>query len=133
MVLDLEKIKSLAYYGVLKINLGSFNAVFGDYVVRSIKPADLENDQVKRKKEEYSDSYIDQEIGTAKTVINKAFDNDLVCGDTLKAIRRVKKLLKKGSNERKRVRSYSEYQMPCPLTTPLLWPPDSGPGCGAAK
>jgi integrase len=109
--LGLEKVKALAYHNILKINLDSFNAVFGDYVVSSIKPADLENYQAKRKKEGYSDSYIDQEIGAAKTVINKAFDNDLVGGDTLKAFRRVKKLLKKGSNARKRVLSYSEYQI----------------------
>jgi integrase len=108
--LGLEKVKSLAYYDVLKINLDSFNAVFGDYIVSSIKPADLENYQARRKKEGYSDSYIDQEIGAAKTVINKAFDNDLVGGRTLKAFRRVKKLLKKGSNARKRVLSFAEYQ-----------------------
>lgn len=108
--LGLEKIKALAYYDVLKINLDSFNAVFGNDIVSRIKPADLENYQARRKKEGYSDSYIDQEIGAAKTVINKAFDNDIVGGDTLKAFRRVKKLLKKGSNARKRVLSYSEYQ-----------------------
>lgn len=121
--LGLEKVKSLAYYGILKINLDSFNAVFGDYVVNSIKSADLENYQAKRKKDGYSDSYIDQEIGAAKTVINKAFDNDLVSGDTLKAFKRVRKLLKKGSNARDRVISYSEYQssiMPCPFTLLLL-------------
>jgi integrase len=108
--LGLEKVKALAYCDVLKINLDSFNAVFGNDIVSSIKPADLENYQAKRKKEGYSDSYIDQEIGAAKTVVNKAFDNDLVGGDTLKSFRRVKKLLKKGSNARKRVLSYSEYQ-----------------------
>jgi integrase len=107
--LDLEKVKTLAYYNVLKINLDSFSAVFGDYVVSSIRSADLENYQAKRKKEGYSDSYIDQEIGAAKTVINKAFDNDLISGDTLKAFKRVKKLLKKGSNARKRVFAYTEY------------------------
>jgi integrase len=108
--LELERVKSLAYYKVLKINLDSFNAVFGNDIVSSIKPADLENYQARRKKAGFSDSYIDQEIGAAKTVVNKAFDNDLVGGDTLKAFRRVKKLLKKGSNARKRVLSYPEYQ-----------------------
>lgn len=111
--LGLEKVKALAYCAILKINIGSFNEVFGNDIVSSIKPADLENYQAKRKKEGYSDSYIDQEIGAAKTVINKAFDNGLVGGDTLKSFRRVKKLLKKGSNARKRVLSCSEYQR-CP-------------------
>jgi integrase len=108
--LGLEKVKARAYHSILEINLNSFNAVFGNDRVRSIKPADLENYQAKRQKEGYSDSYIDQEIGAAKTVINKAFDNDLVGGDTLKAFRRVKKLLKRGSNARDRVLSYNEYQ-----------------------
>jgi hypothetical protein len=48
--LELEKVKSLAYYNVLKINVDSFNSVFGDYIVCSIKSADLENYQAERKK-----------------------------------------------------------------------------------
>lgn len=46
--LALEKKKTLAYYPVLKIYLKSFNAEFGDRVVTSIKPADLENYQANR-------------------------------------------------------------------------------------
>jgi len=64
-------------------------------VVCDIKPADLENYQAKRKAEGYSDSYVDQQIGAAKAVIGKAFDNDMVGGDTVKAFKKVKKILKK--------------------------------------
>jgi integrase len=42
-----------------------------------IKPVDLENLQAKRKQQGYSDASVDQEISAAKTMINKAFDNDL--------------------------------------------------------
>ena len=61
-----------------------------------IKSADLENYQMKRKRAGYSDCYIDQEIGASKNVVNKAFFNDLVSGDTLKAFKSVQKLMKKG-------------------------------------
>ena len=39
--LSLEKVKSLAYYPTLTINLKKFNAVFGDVIVNQIKPVDL--------------------------------------------------------------------------------------------
>jgi len=71
-------------------------------VVSQIKPAALENLQAKRKVEGKADATIDQEIGAARTVINKAFDNDLVGGDTLKVFKKVKKLLKRNSNARKK-------------------------------
>ena len=101
--LDLEKVKSRAYYQTLTINLNSFLSVFGNFIVGQIKPTDLENLQAKRKKEGYSDSYIDQEIGAARTMINKAFENDLVGGDVLRTFKRVKRLLKRNANARDRV------------------------------
>jgi hypothetical protein len=61
--LDLEKVKRLAYYSILKINLNSFNSSFGNVIVNKIKPVDLENYQAKRKAEGLSDSYIDSQIG----------------------------------------------------------------------
>jgi hypothetical protein len=89
--LALERVKSLAYYPTLKIYLEKFNSEFGNVIVAKIKPADLENIQAKRKVQGLADSTIDQEIGSARTMVNKAFDNDLVGGDTLKAFKRNKK------------------------------------------
>ena len=83
--LEIESVKSMAYYETLKFNLNSFNKELGEYIVNQIKPVDLQNYQAKRKSAEYSDSYIDQELGAAKTVINKAFENNLFSGDTVKA------------------------------------------------
>src|SRR5664280_842470 len=60
--LDLERVKMLARYSILKINLNSFNQVFGDTIVNQLKPADLENYQAKRKAQGQADSYVDQQI-----------------------------------------------------------------------
>jgi integrase len=48
--------------------------------------------------------------GIAHTMINRAFDNDMVDGRTVKAFRRTKKLLKRGSNARDRVLTFEEYR-----------------------
>jgi len=107
--LGLEKVKSFSSYWLLKLCLKKFNLVFGNMIIRQIKPSDLENYQAKRKKEGLADATIDQEIGTAKTMIYKAFDNDIVSGDTLKSFRVVKKLLKKNSNARDRILNPEEF------------------------
>ena len=75
--LCLEKVKALPSYWLLNLCLKKFNSIFGNVIVSHIKPTDLENYQAKRKKEALSDATIDQEIGTAKTMINKPFDNDM--------------------------------------------------------
>jgi len=107
--LDLEGVKRLARYPILKINLNSFNQVFGDTIVNQLRPLDLENYQAKRKAQGQADSYIDQQMAMARAMINKAFDNDLVSGDTIKVFKRVKKLLKGNSNARDRVLSSEEF------------------------
>lgn len=93
----------------MSINLKSFNSEFGAIVINQIKPIDLENYQAKRKKAGYSDSHVDQEIGAARTMINKAFDNDLVDGDTLRIFKKVKKLLKKNANARDKTLTLEQF------------------------
>ncbi len=100
----------MARYPILKINLNSFNAVFGDTIVNKLKPVDLENYQAKRKNQGQADSYVDQQIAMARAMINKAFDNDLVSGDIVKVFKRVKKLLKGDANARDRVLSSEEFK-----------------------
>jgi integrase len=75
-----------------------------------IKAADLENLQAKRKAERKADSTVDQEIGAAWTVINKAFDNNLVSRNTLKAFKKVRKLLKRNANARNKIISPEQFQ-----------------------
>jgi integrase len=107
--LGLEKVKAIAYYPTLHLNLQSFKQVFGHQTVGSIRPADLENYQAMRKRQELSDSYIDQEIGAARNMVNKAFDNDLVNGEAVKAFRKVKKPLKRNANARDRILTKDQF------------------------
>ena len=108
--LKLEKVKVLASYGTITINLNKFNSVFGEMVVSHIKPADLEDYQTKRLNEDNkSEGTVDHEIGKAKTMIYKAFDNDMVSGRTLKTYKKIKKTLKKGSDVRDRILSPDEF------------------------
>ena len=46
--LGLEKVKSLASYGTIQININKFNTVFGDRIIAKVAPADLEDYQAKR-------------------------------------------------------------------------------------
>jgi integrase len=81
-------------------------------MVRDIKPSELGDYQTNRKKAGSAESTIDQELGAAKSVINKAFEDDLIAGDTLKRFKQVKKYLrgiKRNSNARKRVLSHGEF------------------------
>ena len=108
--LKMEQVKAKAYYKTLEINLASFNKVFGNTKVKDIKKSDLENYQAIRKKQGLSDSYVDQEVGAARSIIYKAFDDDLISFDHVKVFKKVKKLLKKNSNARKRVLSSEEFK-----------------------
>ncbi len=107
--LNLERVKGLASYGTIKISIRKFNKVFGDKMVSDIKPADLENYQTNRLKEGVAPGTVDHEIGKTKTMIIKAFDNDMVSGNVLRTFKRVKKTLKAGSDIRDRVLSRDEF------------------------
>lgn len=48
-------------------------------------------------------------MGRAKTMVTKAFDNDLMDGRTVKAFRTVKRKLRKAANARKRTLTMEEY------------------------
>jgi integrase len=116
--LELEKVKTLNYYPTLKINLKKFNSEFGNVIVSRIKPVDLENYQAKRKATGRSDSTIDQEIAAARNMINKAFDNDIVGGDTLKTFKRVKNLLRGNANARDKILPLDQFRR---LVAHLPW------------
>ena len=108
--LSLEKVKSLAYYPIMQVYLKKFNSELGAMTVGKIKPADLENLQAKRKQQGLADSTIDQEIGAAKAMVNKAFDNDLVGGEAVKAFKRIKRLLKRNANARDKVLTADQFE-----------------------
>lgn len=109
--MELEKVKALSSAWRVQMALDRFNEVFGDVIAGRIKPADLENYQAKRKAEGKADATIDQELGAAKAVVYKAFDNDKVGGDTLRAFKLVKKLLKLNANARKKILTKAEVDL----------------------
>jgi integrase len=108
--LKLENVKAKAYFPTLSFNLASFNKEFGDIIVSQIKPSQIENFQAKQKATGYSDSYIDQQIGAAKTVVNKAYDDAMVTAETVQVFKRVKKLLKRNSNARDKVLTVDQVE-----------------------
>ena len=83
--------------------------MFGHRIVSTLKPMDLEHYQQRRTEAGRAAATIDMELSIAKTMINQAFDNDLVNGSTVKAFRVVRRKLKKSGNVRRRTLSIAEY------------------------
>jgi len=79
--LSLNKTRKLKMYEVQKIHLSKFSALFGHLRANQLKLSHLENFQADLLDEEFSNSYIDQIIGSARTTIKKAFDDKMVSGD----------------------------------------------------
>jgi integrase len=107
--LDLSQVKKLDSYSRVKSALANFINTFGDLRVSSIKPMDLEEYQERREEDGRAPATIDMEICIAKTMVTKAFDNDLVDGRTVKAFRVIKRKLRKAANARKRTLTIEEY------------------------
>jgi len=84
--LKLTSRKGLASYERMVGCLDNFNAVFGNRVVNDTKPADLEDYQAKRKADGRADATVDMEIRIVKTMVKKAFNNDLVGGRTIPGV-----------------------------------------------
>ncbi|MBU4234261.1 MAG: site-specific integrase [Proteobacteria bacterium] len=70
---------------------------------------DLEEYQEERIEAGRAAATVDMEVVIAKTMVTKAFDNDIVDGRTVKAFRVVKRKLRKASNARKRTLTITEY------------------------
>jgi integrase len=107
--LDLPKVKKLKDYNGTKIKLNNFNSVYGDKIVGTIKPIDLESYQMERKSLDVKNTTIDLELNIVKGMITKGFDNDMVSGKTLKAFRKTKKVSAKSERTRKRTLTIEEY------------------------
>jgi hypothetical protein len=76
----LESVKALASYDLIKIKLTNFNKVFGDRIVTDIKPEDLKDYQTQRLKE-VKPATVDQELSKARSMVQRAVDNDKVSAD----------------------------------------------------
>lgn len=118
--LDLSTVKKLVSLERIKIAIANFNMKFGERIISSLKPLDLEDYQEKREEEGRAAATIDMEICIAKTMVTKAFDNDLVDGRTVKAFRTVKRKLRKADNARRRTLAIDEYLRLVDVAAPHL-------------
>lgn len=107
--LKLPSVKKLADYSGMKIRINNFNKLFGDIVMNTIKPIDLESYQAERKSQGIKNTTIDIELNNMKGMIFKAFENDMAVGITYKVFRKVKKISLKSERTRKRALSIDEY------------------------
>jgi integrase len=69
----------------------------------------LEDYQSRRADQGKSAATIDMEVSIVKTMVTKAFDNDMVGGRAVKTFRQIKRKLRPGSNARDRVLTFQEY------------------------
>ena len=108
--LDLSPVKKLSSYNRINRESGQFQpGIWGAGLSAALKPLDLEEYQEKREEDGRAPATIDMEISLVKTMVTKAFDNDLVDGRTVKAFRTVKRKLRKAGNARKRTLTIDEY------------------------
>jgi integrase len=119
--LDNDKVKGMAYFKATRRHLDIFNVEYGGLSVGDLRLEHLQSFQVKalrglqRKvknssKKDYAESYVDQIVDTVKAAVTLALDNDKIGGDLLKPFRKLRGLLRKGANARKRVLTPAEYR-----------------------
>ncbi len=109
--LSLEKTKGLGNYPALKSLLKKFSSEFGDRVVNSVKRSELENLQMKRQGQGMAPATIDYEINVVKVMVNKAFSEGTLGGDTLRVFKGIKSMAKKNANARSRILSPREFEL----------------------
>jgi len=122
--LNQPSVTRLKSFARVKIGIQNFNAVFGNMVVSSLKKEDINCYQDTRLKDHVrigrnstqcsrtiSPTTIDTEITIVKTMVNQCFMEDKIDGAALKAFSRVEKLVRKGSNARRRILSNNEYRL----------------------
>jgi integrase len=105
-----EKIKSLAFFKGLQSHIKLFNEIFGNKQIGQLTREELQGFQVSLKSRDYSNSYIDQIVDTARWMVTEALDSEIIGGDCLKPFRKLKGLLRKSANARKRVLSVDEFR-----------------------
>lgn len=106
--LDLPAVKSLAMFKVLDVHANHFQGKFGDVKVNALRNSQLREYQAELKKI-YSASYVDQIIGTAKAVINQAFEDFKISGECLRPFKKLPRALKRGSNAREVALTWDQY------------------------
>ena len=106
--LDLSPVKKLSSYNRIRQGLANFNRVFGNRIVSSLKPLDLEDYQEKREEEGRAPATIDMEISLLKTMVTKAFDKTWWTADG-QGLQGGKAEVEEAANARQRTLSIEEY------------------------
>ena len=117
--LALPSVANLSSHQRVKQALANFTREYGSRIVSTIKPVDIENYQQKRiKDDDRAPATVDMETTIVKTMVTKAFDNDIVDGRTVKAFRKIKRQLKKAGNARRQILGIDGYKklIQCPKT-----------------
>ena len=91
--------------------MANFNKHYGSRIVKSMSVEDLQRYQRIRTEEGRAPSTIDKELTFVKAMIDEAFENRKVGGDTLRVFKskKVKRLLRGAANARDRIMTKQEY------------------------
>jgi integrase len=105
----LKSVQRLATYETVQWAINKFNKTFGNELVNTLRPLDLENFQDQLEEKGAAPATIDYILIRVGVMVRKAWDNDMVDGRTVKAFKRVKNKLVTGSNARERTLTLNEY------------------------
>jgi len=120
--LALPSVANLSSYQRVKQAMANFTNEYGNRIVSTLKPIDIENYQQRRIREGKAPATVDLETTIIKAMVTKAFDNDIVDGRTVKAFRKIKRQLKKAANARRQILGINDYVkiLQCTKTPPHL-------------
>jgi integrase len=108
--LDIEEIKGKASYRQMEYRVKLLNKEIGDRLVTHILPVDLQNYREKRRKKGVALATIDDEIGQAKMIVKRSWENKKVSANTLHTFLSIKNLLKKNANARDEIYSKEQFE-----------------------
>jgi len=106
---ELPAVKALGMFEVSKIHAAHFLKKFGDLKANALKSSQLTDYQTELTAAGLSASYVDQILGTAKAMMNKAFRDFKVSGDALRPFKLLQRTLKRGSNAREVALTFEQY------------------------
>jgi integrase len=106
---SLKKVQNLAMFKVTLIHLAAFNTLFGATRVNNLSQTELEDFQAEKLEAGLSKSYVDQIIGSARSMVIKAIDDRKISANCLWPFKKAGKLLKRHANARAMVFQHDQY------------------------
>jgi integrase len=115
--MNLKPVKMLKSWRDIECTLRYFNKTpfvgsnqaYGEKRIIDVKQVDIEAYRVIRQEQGLSNTSVDTAIRIIKTMVTKAFDNDMVDGHALKLFRNLAPLNRSSANERDRILLIAEY------------------------